>query len=310
MSANGWPGVELRHLLTLEAILAEGTFRGAAESLGYTQSAVSQQVAALERAVGQRLIERPGGSRAISFTEAGTLVVGHARRVMDQLNAARSDIEAFGQGSLGSLRVGTFQSVGARVLPAVMERFTADWPAVELSLSERNGDSELLELLESGEADLAFSAGPVPAEQFGAVELLVDPYVLLVPASSELAGAGRVPKLGEIAALPLIGGRVCRSGAAVEQRIRDAGFEPQVVFRSDDNGTVAGMVAAGVGVAFVARLAFDPTDERTVGIELGDLVPPRVIVIAWRADRYLSPAAEAFIDVARAVCRALGSGSG
>src|SRR5215210_5465580 len=112
MEPDRWLGVELRHLAALQAIAAEGTFGRAAQRLGYTQSAVSQQIATLERLVGQRLVERPGGPRPVSLTEAGRLLLRHAAAIVARLEAARADLEALGAGAAGSLRVGTYQSVG------------------------------------------------------------------------------------------------------------------------------------------------------------------------------------------------------
>ena len=101
---------------------------------------------------------------------------------------------------------------------------------------------------------------PMNEAPLEAAQLLVDPYVLLVPADSPLAGRGKPPSLREIAKEPLIGYRQCRSMAAVETAIRRAGAEPRIVFRSDDNGTVQGLVGAGIGVALVPRLTLQPTE--------------------------------------------------
>ena len=107
-----WLGVEIRHLAALEAVASEGSFGRAATGSGYTQSAVSQQIATLERIVGEKLIERPGGPRAVSLTEAGELLLRHAEAIVHRLDAARADIAALRAGETGSLRVGTYQSVG------------------------------------------------------------------------------------------------------------------------------------------------------------------------------------------------------
>src|SRR5437870_6327386 len=134
MEADSWLGVELRHFLALEAVAREGSFGKAAAALGYTQSAVSQQIAALERIVGQRLIDRPGGPRPVSLTEAGRLLLGHAEGITARLQAAQADLEALGAGDAGLLRIGTYQSVGARILPTLLAGFKAAWPKVEITL--------------------------------------------------------------------------------------------------------------------------------------------------------------------------------
>src|SRR5919202_5290404 len=112
MEPDRWLGIELRHLLALEAVARTGSFGKAATDLGYTQSAVSQQIATLERIVGQRLIERPGGPRPVSLTEAGRLLLRHADGIAARLQAAQADLAAIGAGDAGPLRVGTYQSVG------------------------------------------------------------------------------------------------------------------------------------------------------------------------------------------------------
>jgi DNA-binding transcriptional LysR family regulator len=102
--------------------------------------------------------------------------------------------------------------------------------------------------------------------------------------------------------IPLIGPRMCMSGELLENLLRGYGIEPRVIFRSDDNGTVQGLVGAGVGAALVPRLAYDPNDTLTRSLSLEADVPPRIICMAWHRDRYRTPAARAFVEAARAVC--------
>ena len=301
MRTDGWLGVELRHLAALQAVAEERSFGRAAERLGYTQSAVSQQIQALERIVDQRLVERPGGPRRVSLTEAGELLLRHAAGIVARLQAAQADLAAFAEGSAGTLRVGTYQSVGARVLPRLLREFTEAWPSVSVQLTEWSDDGHLLGLVERGELDFSFVMLPVEEGPFEPVELMLDPHVLVVPADSDLARRPKPPSLREVAGMPLIGNRLCRSVHQVETRLRDAGVEPQIVFRSDDNGTIQGLVAAGVGVALVPLLTVDTGDEGTAVLGLAD-VPPRRIGIAWHRDRYRSPAALAFVELARDVC--------
>ena len=294
-------GVELRHLLALQAIAEHGSFGRAARALGYTQSAISQQVAALERAVGEKLIERPGGPRPVSLTEAGQLLLRHAEAIVARMKAAQADLAAFSEGAAGPLRIGTYQSVSARLLPTLVRRFKEAFPKVEIQLSESAIDDELEARLERGEVDLSFVMLPMNEAPLEAAQLIVDPYVLLVPADSRLAGRVKPPSLREIAKEPLIGYRQCRSMAAVETAIRRAGAEPRIVFRSDDNGTVQGLVGAGIGVALVPRLTLQPTEGVEV-IDLADLLPPRLVGIAWHRDRYRTPAARAFVETAQDLC--------
>jgi DNA-binding transcriptional LysR family regulator len=298
MEPDSWLGVELRHFAALQAVASEGSFGRAAERLGYTQSAISQQIQTLERIVGEKLVERPGGPRPVSLTEAGHLLLRHAESIVGRLQAAQADLHALRCGEAGVLRVGTFQSVGARLLPDIMRRFRDQWPQIEVTLEERDSDEELGEMVERGEVDVAFVLPPFADAPLETIELLRDPYVLVVANTSELARANATPTLAQIAAEPLIGFRACRSMAPFESALRASGHEPQFAFRTDDNGTVQGLIAAGLGSAVMPRLTVDASDPRITVIELGNRVPPRMISIARHRDRYHSPAARAFVETA------------
>jgi len=297
MEADRWLGIELRHFLALEAVAREGSFGKAAARLGYTQSAVSQQIAALERIVGQRLIERPGGPKPGSLTEAGRLLLTHADAIAARVAAAQADLTALGEGQAGTLRVGVFQSVGQRILPELMRRYLHSWPQVKVTLTESANDEELLSFVERGDLDLTFSDLPLTEGPFESVELLRDPYVLVVAADSPLAERDAPPTIREVAELDLIGHKHCRTMKQLEANVR----RPlQFVFRSDHNQTVQALVASGVGSALVPKLTMDPEDEATKLIDLPKL-PPRLIALAWHRDRYRTPAARAFVETAQEV---------
>lgn len=308
MEPDRWLGLDLRHLVALKTIASEGSFGRAAERLGYTQSAISQQIAVLERVVGMRLIERPGGPRPISLTEAGTILLRHAEAIEARLLAAKADMEALEAGDAGRLRVGTFQSVGVRVVPTLLRRFSQEHPHVEVVLRESPDEDTLLELVERGELDVSFMTLPVDSGPLEDVELLRDPWVLVVPADSPLAALKRPPTLKEIALQPLIGFSRCRATEAVESLLAAAGRQPNVVFRSDNNGTVQGLVGAGVGVSVSPLLTVDEDDERVAVIDLSGRIPPRIIGMVWHHDRHRSAAAKAFVETAGAICLELGGG--
>jgi DNA-binding transcriptional LysR family regulator len=294
MEPDRWLGVELRHLIALEAVAREASFGRAATALGYTQSAISQQIATLERIVGEKLVERPGGPRKVSLTEAGELLLRHAEAIVSRLSAAQADMDALGAGEAGSLRVGVYQSVGEHILPELMRRFVEGWPLVEVTLEEAANDVDLLEHVERGELDLTFADLPLPEGPFEHVEVLRDPYVLVLPADADEPDE---LTLAAAAGLDLIGFRHCRG----LRQLEGASPEPlRFVFRSDHNGTVQGMVAAGFGAAVVPRLTVDEEDERVRVVELGD-VPPRMIAVAWHRDRHRGPAARAFVTLAHEV---------
>jgi DNA-binding transcriptional LysR family regulator len=298
MRTNDWLGVEMRHLAALEAVSRTRSFGRAARELGYTQSAVSQQIAQLERIVGQRLFHRPGGPRRVEPTEAGLLLLGHADAIVGQLDAARADMAALAEGEVGALRVGIYQSVGARLLPTLVRRFRAQWPRVGVSVREESAAADLLRLLEHGELDLTFAELPLREGPFEWAELLQDPYVLLVSARSELADLDAAPSFRDVAKLQLIGRR---STDEPERFLAGRVPDLNVVFRTDDNGTLTALVAEDLGVSIEPRLVVDPRDRDVKMLPFGSRIPPRTLVLAWHRDRYRSQAAQAFVELAREV---------
>jgi DNA-binding transcriptional LysR family regulator len=293
---NRWLGVELRHLAALEAVGRTRSFGRDARELGYTQSAVSQQIAQLERNVGQRLVDRPGGPRAVDLTDAGRLLLRHADAIVAQLDAAQADMAAFAEGAAGPLRVGIFQSVGARILPGLLRRFKEDWPRVEVSVREEIDASDLLRMLEHGELDLTFADLPLPEGPFDSVEVLTDPYVLLVQAGSELADRKAAPSFRELGGRPIV---TWRHVGEPETYLRGRVPDLNIVFRSDDNGTLVGLVAEGLGVAVVPQLVVNPRNPAYVALPFGNRIPPRQLAIVWHRDRFRSAAAEAFVELAK-----------
>ena len=294
--------LSLRQLLSFRAVAVEGSFHGAADALDYTQSAVSQHVAALESALGVRLFERSRGRRTVALTEAGDLLLRHVVAITNRLQAARADLLAYAAGETGTLRVGVFQSVGTRVLPAVMTRFNEVWPGVEVRLSEAP-DEGLWEMVELGGVDLSFGTLPVPAGPFEALELVSDPYVLMTASGSPFAATPSFPGLDVIGAQRLIGFKTCGSTRTLEEHLRSKGIEPNFVFRSEDNSTVQAMAAAGIGTAIVPLLAADASDPSVTLIPTD--LPPRRIALIWHRDRYRTPASRAFADIAVEVCSGL-----
>src|SRR5919201_2896156 len=134
MDADRFLSLELRHLAALKAIPEEGTFAGAARRLGYTQSAISQQIAALERITDARLIERPPGRRPVGLTPAGALMLRHGSAMLARAQAVDADLAAARDGAGGSVRLGTYQSIGVHVLPVLLPRFRQAFPEVEVRL--------------------------------------------------------------------------------------------------------------------------------------------------------------------------------
>ena len=298
-------GVELRHLAALAAIARTRSFSAAATELGYAQSAISQQIATLERAVGERLVERPGGPRPVSLTDAGKLVLRHAERLTARLGALRADLEAFAAGEAGVLRVGTFQSASSRILPAVLAQFRASWPGVDIILRNEADAGTLGPLVRAGELDLAFVDDVEDAtEPLAGCELIVDPYVALVPSDSPLAALDTIDLRALDGAGLILSPRRDICAVRIERAFADAGISPRVVFRSEDNLTVQRLVSTGLGCAVVPLLAVHPgiPDAQVVVRPLeASSAFSRHIGVVWHRDRYRSPAAAAFVAVAEEI---------
>ncbi len=299
--AYQWPGVELRHLIALDAVAREGSFRGAGTRLGYVQSAVSQQIAALETAVGETLVLRSRGSRRIALTEAGELLLQHSGAIVARLRAAQADLAALARGAKTLLDVGSFETVSTRIVPAALRGLAQRSPETHVLLHDAVTDAGHLSRVERGELDLAFVDLPLSDGPFEAEELFADSWVVLAPAGSALAAIER-PTLDDLSDLELVGHASMRP--SIEDRLRAAGVDSHVAYRSDLTTTVQALVAAGLGVAVIPSLSVDCDDPRTVVRCLDSSVslPPRRIGIAWHAQRRLRAPALAFVESARAAC--------
>ncbi|MGH9134043.1 MAG: LysR family transcriptional regulator [Ilumatobacteraceae bacterium] len=286
--------LEMRHLFALDAVATEGTFGRAAERLGYTQSAVSQQIASFERLVGGSLFDRRGGPRPVELTPLGEIVLEHAREILRRIDTVADDIDRFHAGDVGRLDIGTFQSISVAVLPNVIRELRRDHPGLDVRPIESDDEDVLVAKLFDGELDLTFMVGALPAELDGRV-LYRDPFVVVAPIDAVDEGPMSVRR---VASEPMIGQYDNACHRAMESGLRAAGCTPEYVFRTNDNSAVVAMVRAGMGMAVMPLLALDLNDTT---VALRPLDPPlaeRVISLVWRRDRSLSPAAERFIAIA------------
>jgi DNA-binding transcriptional LysR family regulator len=302
---TAWPGLELRHLLALVAVAETGTFSGAAEQLGYTQSAVSQQVATLERMVGTPLFERPGGRRPVRLTAAGEMLLSHARAILARVSAAAADLRALASGDQGELRVGTLPSVGTKVLPRLLGTFRAEWPGVEIVLRESRDSADLIRTVETGDVDVTFieigqhEAGPLEIRP-----LLDDPMVFVAPAAAPEAGQ-RAVSITDIAHLPMIGTRNAGCRQIIDNAFRQSPVSPTYIFRSDDNPTIQGLIGSGLAYAVLPLLTVDENDPNVAVIPISPEPPPRHLGIAWHPTRRPPLALLPFVEAAAEICRDL-----
>ncbi|MBA3605663.1 MAG: LysR family transcriptional regulator [Acidimicrobiia bacterium] len=289
--------LELRHLIALDAVVTEGTFGRAATRLGYTQSAVSQQIAALERLIGGSLFDRPGGPRPVALTPFGKLVLEHARAVIARVDSAGEAVERYLAGEVGRIDVGTFQSVSNVLLPEIVRRLRVEYPLLDIRLFEDEHKEEGATKVAHGELDVTFTVGPRSGD-LESIVLLDDPFVLVAPAG-ELAN-GPFPT-AELDGRPLVGYPVGMCQEEIDEGLRDVGATPTFVFRTADNGAQIAMVRAGMGWALMPLLCVDVTD-RTIDVrELRPAIPPRQVCLVWRRDRTMSPVARRLVELARDV---------
>jgi DNA-binding transcriptional LysR family regulator len=298
--------LDVRRLRVLAEVARHGSFTAAARALAYTPSAVSQQIAALEREAGAVLVER--GARGVALTEPGRLLAAEAEQVLGRLAAAEAELQALAGLRAGLLRLGWFATAGATLMPRAIAAFQRRHPEVELDLFEGDPDA-CVPRLRARELELAliyqFELEPPVAPDLERVHLLDDPLHIGLPADHPLARRRRV-RLSDLAGERWIQG--VRAGATADvlpRACRLAGFEPSVAFRTDDRIAVEGLVAAGVGVALMPRLTL-PTVRPDVTVRPLDATGlRRDVLAALPSGAYRPPAATAMLAVLREVCREL-----
>lgn len=296
--------LDVRRLRILREVARQGSFSGAAQALSFTQSAVSQHVAALEREAGASLVER--GPRGVRLTDAGRALVTHADAIVARLDDAEQELAAIAGLRGGRLRLVSFPSAGAALVPGAIALFKDRYPEVDLSLAEAEPD-ESLPGLGSGECDLAVvydyktPFGEEPPEGLERVHLLDDVLHAAVPGDHPLAGRARI-RPEDLAEDAWINGvRLC--GEFVVNFCLTAGFQPQVALESNDYATMQGLVAAGVGVTLIPDLVLATGVNPGVSvIPFAGEPPVRRIWAAMSADGYRAPATEAMVEVLAEVC--------
>ena len=285
-------------LRVLREVAHRGSFSAAAEALSYTQSAVSQQIAALEAETGLSLLERH--PRGVTLTAAGQTLVGHADGVLARLEAAEEALDAIKGLRGGRLRMASFPSAGATLMPQAIATFRSLHPEVQLSLAEGEPE-QVAPRLREGELDLAllfeFAGESVVDGRMTREELLEDPMHLVLPKAHRLAARAslRLEDLSGQAWVQTSAESPC--ARHVVRCCHAAGFEPNVAFESDDYQTVQGLVAAGVGVALIPRMALSTPREDVAIRSLHPAPPVRSVIAATPAGARLVPAATAMLGI-------------
>jgi molybdate transport repressor ModE-like protein len=292
--------LDIRRLRVLREVAQQGSFSGAAHALGYTQPAVSRQVALLEQETGTTLLDRrPGGAR---LTDAGELLVGHADAILARLREAEEQLHELLGMRTGRLRMSTLTSAAATIAPLAIAEFRERLPEVELSVSMSDPQT-VLPQLRSGEVDLALCNDDSHLElpDVTGVLLFEEPMLIALPRQHALASRKRV-RLAELADERWMLGTAdaCPDSGRFVRACHAAGFEPQIAFHNDDYTAVLGFVAAGVGAApvpeMVARHA--PPDVRICSLQAVRIVRP---ICALMSAAYQSPATRAMVEILQGV---------
>jgi DNA-binding transcriptional LysR family regulator len=291
--------LDVRRMRVLREVAQRGSFSAAADALAYTQSAVSQQIAALEREAGTRLVER--NARGVRLTDAGRALVEHADAILARLADAEAELEAIAGLRGGRLRLVAFPSAGATIMPEAIARFRDRHPAVELTLEPADPEPAIVKL-RAGEADLVLditgSFRPPREDGIERVHLLDDPMYVALPEGHPLAHK-RDLELEELADESWILGTTgsCPDASIFLRSCQLAGFEPHVAFNSDDYFAIQGFVAAGVGASFIPDLALISVRDDIVVRSLGARPPARMIWAATLKDSYCSPSRQAMLEI-------------
>lgn len=287
--------VELRHLAAMAAIAEEGSFGRAAVRLGYTQSTVSQQIAALENAVGGPVFDRPGGPTAATITPLGAVVLEKGRELLAKAAELTDAVSRFRAGD-GRIDIGTLQSVSNVILPALVRKLRDEHPGCDIRLSEEEPDQPQI-----GDLDLLFYDGLVDGN-LDQVKLLDDPYLLVASAGTFPQGPIQPFQLDNA---PMVAWPLTCDQPAMEEALKSSGASPRFVFRSAINETILSMVRAGMGSALLPSLAIRGAnvlaDDTLCVHEVRPSLPPREIYLHWRAGRTRSPLTVRAIDIAEEI---------
>ena len=293
-------GIDLKALRALVAVADQGSFRSAARSLGYTQSAISHQIGMLERALDAPLFTRPGGRGSVTMTVAGDVAYRRARRVLGEVETLGVDVAAVQSGERQTLRVVVFQTATTELLPGALRALREQRPGVEVALSEIQDNARTFDRLAGGELDLAFLVNPEPDERVASIPLLDDPWVILTRRDSELASATK-PMFELLDGVDLVAWNLrWRTQQELERAWRRRGINPRVVYRTDDNLALQRLVAAGYGHACLDRLgASGAVEPSLTWLEPKEILIPRMIALCHPRRRDPSGAALVLMDAVR-----------
>jgi DNA-binding transcriptional LysR family regulator len=283
----------------LREVAARGSFSAAAEALHFTQSAVSQQIAALEREAGMALVER--SARGVRLTHAGEILCGHTDVILARLADAEAELEAIAGLRGGRIRMASFPTAGATIAPAAIARFRERHPGVDITLVPAE-PPEGVERLRAGEIDIALLIETPwdgePDDGLERTHLLDDPMYACIPRTHPRARKPRL-RLEDLAEDAWLLGTtgVCPDASILLRACAGAGFEPRIAFNSDDYLAIQGFVAAGMGVSLIPDLALVTVRDDVVIREITPRPAVRRILAGSLAGGYRSPATVAMLEI-------------
>lgn len=303
--------ISLTQLRMLREVAHRGTIAAAADSLGYTSSAVSQQLGGIEKATGVAVLERVG--RNVRLTDPGRELVRHASEVLDRVEAAQVAMERVTNEVRGELILSVYESVASTLLVPLLARLDERFPDLVVRTRQLE-DEDALDALEAGDLDLAFTIdyphAPVPTRAgIVRVDVLTDPFHLVVGHDDPLC-EHRTVSLAQVADRPFITSPTDLScGHCVVVACRDAGFEPHVRHELDDFPTAGQLVEAGLGVSLIPALGLHRLPDGVSALVLDPAVH-RTIQLATRTVSADRPAVEAVRDTLLGVVADLEQGGG
>jgi len=292
--------LDVRRLRILQEVARRGSLSAAAQALSYTPSAVSQQIAALEREAGAVLVERR--ARGVVLTEAGRTLAEHADVVLRELERAQAALDELADLRRGRLRIASFATAGATLVPRAVDAFRRRHPEIELSVTAASPAAGV-EQLRAGRLDLAMVVDHAEdaSEGVTVTHLLDDPFRLALPRNHPLAARPDL-RLEDLAGETWVNvPQSVGGGTTLLLACAAAGFSPRIAFESDDYLAIRELVAAGAGVALIPELALALPGDAVVLRDLGPDGPRRVIGAATRRPPYRSPAADAMLEVLAAL---------
>jgi DNA-binding transcriptional LysR family regulator len=290
--------LDVRRLEVLGEVARRGSFSAAADALYLSQSAVSQQVASLEREVGITLLERTNGGPVL--TDAGRVLLDHADAAIARLEEAEHELAAIAGLEGGELRMASFPSAAVTVLTSALSAFRDQHPRVRMTVTEAEPD-DAMRMLKAAEIDIGIVfdypllAGPEERD-VERVLLMTESMHLAVPRDHPVARKSKV-KLAELADEPwLCGVRPSSCGELIVQACREAGFEPDIAFESEEYQVLQGYVAAGLGVTLLPDLVLADLRDDLVVRPTEPEAPQRRVWAAVRAKGARSAATEAMLE--------------